>query len=88
MKALAETLELSLIGGLLASSVDLLWVCMDILHNGVSAHYVIIFIGLFLATGVLSVSLKRHHQDNYKKEIGMLYKTKLNIAKHKLKRGG
>lgn len=85
MKALAETLELSLIGGLLASSVDLLWIVSDILHNGLKAHYFIIFIGLFLSTIILTISLVRHHRDNYKKEIGMLYKTKLNIAKHRKK---
>jgi len=44
MKALSENLELGLIGGLLASSVDTLWVIMDMIHNGLQWHYPIILI--------------------------------------------
>lgn len=86
MKALAENLELGLIGGLLASGVDSLWVVMDMLHNGVHWHYIIILIGLTLSTIVLTIALIRHHKSNVKNQLGVMYTSKLAVVKRKMKR--
>jgi predicted membrane protein len=83
MKALSENLELGLIGGLLASSVDTLWVIMDMIHNGLQWHYPIILIGLLLSTIILVVALVRHHRNNVKQQLGSLYAFKKSVVRCK-----
>lgn len=83
VKALSENLELGLIGGLLASGVDALWVVMDSYHNGITWYYVVIFSGLFLSSVGLTVALVRHHKANFKHQLGLMFIFKRNVCKAK-----
>lgn len=86
VKALSENLELSLIGGVSASGIDSYWVIMDTIHNGIQWHYIIIFIGLMLSTGLLSVALRRQHVCNVRQALSELSKCKKDRLKLKTKR--
>ena len=85
LKAIAENLELGLIGGVLASGIDSFWVVTDILNNGVNIRYIFILSTLLLSTFILSVSLIRHHKCNFKYQVGMVYASKKAVIKAKNK---
>lgn len=85
LKAISENLELGLIGGLLASAFDSLWVVMDMIHNGIHLHYVLILSALVVSTIMLTVALIRHHNSNVKNHMGMLYNTKKQLNKYKMR---
>lgn len=87
LQALSENLELGLIGGLLASSVDSLWVIMDMIHNGVHWYYIIILLGLLTSTLAIAIALQRHHVNNVKQQIGIIYRAKKELLHRKLKHG-
>jgi len=83
LKAMAENLELGLIGGVLASGIDSFWVVTDMISNGVSAHYIFILIILVMSTIVLSIALVRHHRSNVKHQVGLIYDSKKALVKAK-----
>lgn len=83
IRALSENLELGLIGGVLASGVDTLWVVMDSYHNGISWYYATIFVGLLISTVALAMALARHHRNNFKEQLGLLFMFKKNVCKSK-----
>ena len=83
LKAIAENLELGLIGGVLASGIDGFWVATDMISNGVSAHYIFILIILVISTIVMSIALVRHHRSNVKHQVGLIYASKKAIIKAK-----
>jgi hypothetical protein len=83
LKALSENIELGLIGGVLASGVDTLWVVMDMCANGLHWHYPVILIGLVLSTLVLSFALVRHHRASFKQQLGLVYMFKKDVCKAK-----
>lgn len=85
LKACAENLELGLIGGVLASGVDSFWVITDMMHNGVSGHYIFILAVLLVSTGVLCAALIRHHMSNFKQQMGLIYNSKKAMVKAKNK---
>lgn len=83
LKAISENLELGLIGGVLASGIDSFWVVMDMIHNGVHTHYIVILTTLVISTYILSVALIRHHKNNVRQQIGIVYISKKEIVKAK-----
>ncbi len=88
LKAMAETLEISLMGGLLASSFDTLWILMDMKSNGIQVHYVVILVALILSTILMSVALIRHHRINVRNQLGAVYALKKQVIRCKNRRKG
>lgn len=85
VKALFENLELSLLGGTMASVVDTFWCIMDVLHNGLHWHYMIIIAVLTMSSIILLVALIRHHRSLVKQHLGLVYKFKKDVLRVKLR---
>lgn len=85
LKAISENFELALLGGVLASGFDTVWVICDIAANGLSTHYVFILVALLLSTALISVALVRHHMINVHNSIGTIYELKKQLIKHRIK---
>lgn len=66
VKAMRETIEISLIAGCVALFSDLVWLSHDILVNGLSIIYTLVGLGLFSGLILTGVALYHHHWSNVK----------------------
>lgn len=61
-KAFLTNFEIACEAGILALLADMLWVVHDVLANGMSIWYFVIFLGLFLGNALTVFALCRHHR--------------------------
>ena len=61
-KAFLTNFEIACEAAILALVADLVWLSHDIMANGLSLWYIIVFIGLFTGTGLTVFALVRHHK--------------------------
>lgn len=83
VKALSETIELSLISGLLALVSDIAWMAHDIASNGLSVWYGCVLFGLTLALLLLIKATLKHHHANVKQLLNGVLQDKLRLHKAK-----
>jgi len=83
IKALKESIELTIIGGLVALVADLGWLLHDILTNGLSIYYILVGTGLLTGTIITASALFAHHDKSVHKITKKLMKEKVSIQRAK-----
>lgn len=86
LKTLSETVELGLIASVAALMADLGWLTKDIVHNGFTAGYLGVGLGLLGGLLMTGYALYYHHKNGMKTKLQELYKTKLERIAAKKKR--
>lgn len=86
LRTLSETVELGLIASVAALTADLGWLTKDIIHNGFTAGYLGVGIGLLGGLLLTGYALFYHHRNGMKTKLQELYKTKLERIAAKKKR--
>lgn len=83
VKALGETIELSLISGVLALISDIAWMAHDVQANGMSLWYGFVLAGLGAALILLLKATLKHHEANVKSLLQGVISDKLRTHKAK-----
>jgi len=90
LKALSNTVELSLAASVTALVADVCWLAHDVITNGMSVTYAAVGTGLVIGLSVTVYAMIRHHKDSVKGDLQGRYrefKVKAAIkAKAKAKR--
>lgn len=81
IKALRNTIELSLIASLTALIADLGWLIHDIHGNGLSVVYVSVGTGLIIGIVLTGFAVYNHHTGNVQCDIQEMYKKKLAVVR-------
>lgn len=85
VKAIGTNFELSCLFGLIITLADFVWLCHDILVNGISVTYCIIGSSLLIgALGIIFI-IYRHNSHLVHKFNHQLLKKKVKIAHYKQK---
>lgn len=82
-KAFLTNFEIACEAGILALVADLVWLTHDVISNGISIWYILIFLGLSLGLGLTIFALLRHH--NYYTHR-LLYNKRKRTCIFKIKR--
>lgn len=85
LKALGDTVELSLCAGVTAIVADLVWLTHDILSNGLSAVYSAVATGLLLGLIITAIALWNYHKTLVTSTLKQHYVNKKKRMAAKLK---